>query len=154
MTSELSFFEDYEIGMKINTIGRTVTETDIVNFVCNYGFFEELFVDMEYVREKSIFKQRIAPGALIYCVAEGLSVQALARLNFAAIAFVGMENFRIPRPLYCNDTIRVEIEVVGKKETSKQDRGIIKFHHKVINQRGEIVMEYDILRMARRKVDH
>lgn len=149
---EVCSFEDLEVGMKIVTMRRTVTETDIVNFVCNYGFFEELFVDMEYVQNNTIFKQRIAPGALTYSLAEGLSIQALRRLNFAGIAFIGMENFRIYRPLYCNDTINVEIEVVGKKETKKPDRGIVTFHHKVINQRKEDIMVYDILRMVRRRL--
>lgn len=150
-TGEISFFEDFEIGQKIVTMRRTVTETDIVNFVCNYGFYEELFIDMEYVKNNTIYKQRFAPGALTYCLAEGLCILALKRLNFAGIAFLGMENFKIPRPLYCNDTIQVEMVITGKKETNKPDRGIITFHHKVINQRHETIMEYDILRMVRRR---
>ncbi|MGA2401116.1 MAG: MaoC/PaaZ C-terminal domain-containing protein [Syntrophobacteraceae bacterium] len=149
-TVQGGFFEDFAISSKVISMSRTVTETDIVNFVCNYGFFEELFIDMEYVKSSSIFKERFAPGALTYCIAEGLALQALKRRHFAGMAFLGMEHFVISQPLYCNDTIHVEIEVTSKRETQNKERGIISFHHKVINQRDEVIMEYDVARMTKR----
>ena len=70
--------------------------------------------------------------------------------HFVGLAFLGMERFVISQPLYCNDTIHVEIEVTSKGETQNKERGIISFHHKVINQRDEVIMEYDVVRMTKR----
>jgi acyl dehydratase len=45
----------------------------------------------------------------------------------------------------------VEIEVIDRRETQKPDRGIVTFRHRVINQKSEVVMEYEVKRMIRRR---
>jgi len=45
----------------------------------------------------------------------------------------------------------VEVEVLDKRETKKADRGIVTYHHRVLNQRDEVVLELKIQRMIRRK---
>jgi acyl dehydratase len=42
-------------------------------------------------------------------------------------------------------------KVVGKKETSKPDRGVITFQRKVINQSGVIVQELEASLMYKRR---
>src|SRR2546427_12735969 len=64
MIGEGLHFEQHEIGATFRTLGRTVSETDIVSFVNLCGFTEPLFMDMEYVARESMFKRRAAPGAL------------------------------------------------------------------------------------------
>jgi acyl dehydratase len=54
--------------------------------------------------------------------------------------------------VFCNDTITVTMEVIAKKETSKPDRGVVVFKHRVHKQTGELVMEMDKVRLIRRKV--
>jgi acyl dehydratase len=49
------------------------------------------------------------------------------------------------------DTIHVEVEVTEARLTSKGDRGLVRFANKVVNQRGETVIEYNPLRMLKRK---
>lgn len=49
------------------------------------------------------------------------------------------------------DTIRVEVEVADKRETKKPDRGIVTYQHRVVNQRGETVLEAKVQRMIKRK---
>src|SRR5687767_5261960 len=68
-------FEDHNIGDVYRTLARTVSETDIVNFVNQCGFTEPLFLDMEYVKRESIFKRRAAPGALTFALSEGMVMQ-------------------------------------------------------------------------------
>jgi acyl dehydratase len=143
-------FEELEVGEKISTLSRTITETDIINFICLVGITEELFTSIEYIRNRSIFKNRIAPGALTFAIAEGLTIQT-GMLHDTGMAFLGLKDMRITAPVFKDDTIWVEIEVKDKKETSKSDRGVVTFVHRVKNQRDEIVMEYTILRMIRRK---
>jgi acyl dehydratase len=49
------------------------------------------------------------------------------------------------------DTIHVEVEVTECRPTSKGDRGLARFNNKVLNQRGETVLEYNPLRLLKRK---
>jgi acyl dehydratase len=57
----------------------------------------------------------------------------------------------VTAPVLEGDTIRVELEVVDKRETRKADRGIVTYRHRVLNQRDEVVLELTIQRMIRRK---
>src|SRR3990170_8129455 len=143
-------FEELAVGEKLSTLSRTISETDIINFICLAGITEELFTSIEYIRNRSIYKNRIAPGALTFSIAEGLTIQT-GMLHDTGMAFLGLKDMRITAPVFKDDTIRVEIEVIDKRETSKPDRGVVTFVHRVKNQRDEVVMEYTILRMIRRK---
>jgi len=68
-------FEQHEVGATFRTLGRTVSETDIVTFVNLCGFNEPLFMDMEYVARESVFTRRAAPGAMTWALSEGLIMQ-------------------------------------------------------------------------------
>src|SRR6266536_1587011 len=141
-------FEQHEIGATYRTLSRTVSETDIVTFVNLCGFTEPLFMDMEYVARESLFKRRAAPGALTFALSEGLIMQT-GLIHGTGMAWLGGE-LRIVAPVLEGDTIRVEVEVVDKRETKKADRGIVTYRHRVLNQRDEPVLEATVQRMIRR----
>jgi acyl dehydratase len=65
------------------------------------------------------------------------------------MAWLGGE-VRVVAPVLEGDTIRVEVEVADKRETTKSDRGIVTYKHRVLNQRDEVVLEATIQRMIRR----
>ena len=69
-------YEDLPVGRRFRTIGRTVTEADITNFVNCTGMVEVLFTNLEFLAHESDIKQRLAPAALVYAFAEGLLVQS------------------------------------------------------------------------------
>src|SRR5947209_19534687 len=83
------FFEDLPVGREFKTIGRTVTEADITNFVNCTGMVEVLFTNTEFLKHESDIKGRLAPGALVYCFAEGLLVQSTMQHTW--LAFLNME---------------------------------------------------------------
>jgi acyl dehydratase len=142
-------FEKHEVGAVYRTLARTVSETDIVTFVNLCGFNEPLFYDMEYVKRESVFGRRAAPGALTFALSEGLVMQT-GLIHGTGMAWLGGE-VRVVAPVLEGDTIRVEVEVVDKRETRKPDRGIVTYRHRVVNQRDEVVLELTIQRMIRRK---
>ena len=142
-------FEDHHVGDVYRTLGRTVSETDIVNFVNQCGFTEPLFLDMEYVKRESIFKRRAAPGALTFALSEGMVMQT-GIIHGTGMAWLGGE-LKVVAPVLEGDTIRVEVEVADKRETKKSDRGIVTYKHRVLNQRDETVMELTLQRMIKRK---
>jgi acyl dehydratase len=142
-------FEKHTVGDVYRTLARTVSETDIVNFVNQCGFTEPLFQDMEYVKRESVFGRRAAPGALTFSLSEGLVMQT-GLIHGTGMAWLGGE-LRIVAPVLEGDTIRVEVEVADKRETKKPDRGIVTYAHRVLNQRDELVLEARIQRMIRRE---
>lgn len=144
------FFEDVSIGETFTSLRRTVTETDIINFVTLAGIFEDLFLDTEYIERETLFHRRIAPGALTFAMAEGLyTLQHI--FQGTSLGFLGLEEMRLPAPVYCGDTIQVEIEILEKRETRNPDRGVIVAKHAVKNQQGNLVMHYKVARLIRRK---
>ena len=148
MRTEGLDFEGHKVGAVYRTLARTVSETDIVSFVNLCGFVEPLFIDMEYVKRESVFKRRAAPGALTFSLSEGLIMQT-GLIHGTGMAWLGGE-IKVVAPVLEGDTIRVEVEIVDKRETSKADRGIVTYRHRVLNQRDEVVMEAKIQRMIRR----
>jgi acyl dehydratase len=144
------YFEDFEVGDVAHTASRTVTETDIINFMGISGVFEELHMSLEYIKEHSIFGRRVSPGPLTFIIAEGLAVQS-GLLHHTGMALLGINNLVYKKPVFCNDTIRVTMEVVAKRESSKPGRGIVTFRHQILNQNDEVVASMEKTRMIRRR---
>lgn len=144
-------YEELPLGRQFKTISRTVTEADIVNFINVTGMTEVLFIDTEYLKEHSDIKGRVAPGALAYTIAEGLLVQST--MQHTGLAFLNME-LDIRGPVFAGDTIHVECEVIEARLTSKGTRGLVRTRNHIINQKGEVVIEYTPLRMIKCRDAH
>jgi len=82
-------FEDLPVGRQFKTVGRTITETDIINFVNTTGMLEVLFTNTEFIEKESAIKGRVVPGALAYTFAEGLLIQSV--MQGVGLAFLNME---------------------------------------------------------------
>ncbi len=149
MSQPAVHYEGFQIGARYQTLGRTVGEYEIASFVTLTGFIEPLFMDLEYIQRESVFKTRVAPGVLTFAVAEGLTLQT-GILHGTGLALMSYD-VRVLGPVLAGDTVRVEIEVVDRRETRKPDRGVVTFRHRVLNQRGEAVMEATIVRMVKRE---
>lgn len=138
------FWTELPVGADFRTFGRTVTETDIINFVSVAGMLESLFVDAEYRAAHSAIPGRPAPAALVLALAEGLVLNATAQGT--GLAFLNME-LSVERPVQQGDTIHVEITVIEQRASSKGGRGLVRTRNVVANQRGETVMVYTPLRL-------
>lgn len=142
---------DLHVGQQFRTFGRTITETDIVNFVSGAGMLEALFVDAEYRKKHSAIAGRPAPGALVLALSEGLVLNATAQGT--GLAFLHME-LNVEGPVLEGDTIHVEIEVTEVRPASKGGRGLVRTRNRVVNQRGETVMVYTPLRLMAGPAEH
>ncbi len=141
------YFEDLPLGRKFRTIGRTVFEADITNFVNCTGMVEVLFTNLEFLKEESDIKQRLAPGALVYCFAEGLLVQAT--MQHTGFAFLNME-LNVNAPVFAGDTIHVECEVVeARLSKSRLGRGLVRTRNEVKKHDGTVALTYTPLRMIK-----
>src|SRR5215472_4191409 len=110
-------WEDLPVGRKFKTVGRTVTEADLVNFISCTGMLEVLFTNTEFLEKESAIKGRVVPGALVYTFAEGLLVQSV--MQGVGLAFLNME-LDIKAPTFVGDTIHVRCEVIESQESRKR----------------------------------
>jgi acyl dehydratase len=69
----------------------------------------------------------------------------------SVMAWLGVENMQIPKPVFIGDTIQAKGSVLEKKETSKQDRGLVTTRYEIFNQNNDLVMAYDLIFLIRRK---
>lgn len=105
---------------------------------------------MEYLRREG-HPFRLAPGVMTASIADALIVGSGCVQGFA-VAMLGIDSLVARAPVYAGDTITVEVEVVGTAASrSKPDRGVVTTHQRVRNQRKELVLEYDVSRMLRRR---
>lgn len=141
-------YEEFEAGDNYRTARRTITEGEVVQFVNLVGLMEPLFIDAEYIRDQTEYGERIAPGSLTFALAEGLTVQT-GLIHGTGLAFVGLENMRLFKPVKVGDTISVDIEVLDSRKAQSRDAGIVRYRHTVKNQSGETVMEYTVGRLIR-----
>jgi acyl dehydratase len=140
-------WEDTPVGFRFRTIGRTITDTDITNFVSVTGMLEVLFTNIEYLKHESMFAgRRLVPGALVYSFAEGLLMQSV--VQGTGLAFLSLE-MSVEAPTFAGDTIHLVCEVLESRATSKPGRGIVKTRNAVLNQRGDTVMIYTPARMVK-----
>jgi acyl dehydratase len=138
-------FEDLPAGFKFKTHRRTIAEADAAAFINLTWLTEELFAVAD--DSARAIKGRPVPGALVYSFAEGL---LLPSMQDTGLAFLNC-TLDIKAPTVVGDTIHVECEVIEQRLTSKGDRGLVRFANQVVNQRGDVVLEYNPLRLLKRK---
>lgn len=144
------YYEDLTVGDKWVTPRRTVSAAEMISFNNLLWINGPPFVDEEYIENQTPMKRRFATGVMTIPLAAGLFTQ-LRLLGDSLIAMVGMEVRDMKKPLFAGDTIYVEVEVVGKNETSKNDRGIVKFCYTTKNQHDEILARITETILIKRK---
>jgi acyl dehydratase len=143
------YFEDFEIGSEFVTPARTITSTDIVNFACLTGDFNEIHTNHEYCRTTP-FGEPIAHGPLIYGIMGGL--QYASGVNDGTLlALLQIDAWRMLAPVKHGDTIRMRSRVLDKKESSKPDRGTVSFKRECVKQDGSVVQEMTATLLYRRR---
>jgi acyl dehydratase len=138
-------FEDLKPGFRFRTHRRTIAEADVAAFVNLSWLTEELFT-VEDDADRAI-KGRAVPAALVYAFAEGL---LLPTMQDTGLAFLNA-TLDVKAPTVVGDTIHVESEVTEHRLAAKGDRGLVRFANKVVNQRAEVVLEYNPLRLLKKK---
>lgn len=141
------FFEDYIVGSERISLGRTITETDIVVHAGQTGDFYPHHMDAEWSR-KHEFGQRVAHGTLIFSVAVGLTA---GEVNPQAFSY-GYDRLRFIKPVFIGDTIHVRVTVKDKRDDAKRPGyGLVVELCETFNQRDEIVLACEHLLLTKRK---
>jgi len=136
-TSQHLYFDDVQVGQEWESLGRTVTEADIVNFAGVSGDFNPIHVDHAYAKE-TVFRMPIAHGLLVLSMSSGLG---LHHPPMRTLAFLELREWQFKRPVFIGDTLHVRVKVLEKMPRPQGRRGHIAWQRQVINQEGKVVQE-------------
>lgn len=134
-------WQDLAVGQHFRTFRRTVTEADLMGFVAVTGMQEPLFVDATL---QGALGPRPVPAALTHALIEGIVLQGMAHGTGLALLETTL---RARAPVRVGDTIGAEVEVTGLRPTSTGGRAVVTSEIRVLNQRGEVVMDYTVKRL-------
>ena len=135
-------WQELSVGQRFRTFRRTITETDIINFISVTGMLETIFIDRTF--SHGAMKGRPAPGGLTYGLIEGLLMQGMVQGTGWALLEV---HKKMLHPVVAGDTVWAEVEVTAIKPTSKNNRAVVTSRIDVKNQDGVDVMTYTAVRM-------
>jgi acyl dehydratase len=127
------YFSEFEVGQRFISGGRTVTEADVVHFAGISGDFNPLHTDAEFAATTP-FKQRIAHGMLAVSISTGLG-QTLGIFEGTTLALMG-QSFEYRGPVFFGDTIKLALEVVEVRPSSKGGKGVVTFRADIVKQDG------------------
>lgn len=132
------WFEELEPGKVYRSaITRTITETDNLLFSTLTHNSAWLHLDEEYSKTQ-MFGTRIVNSMFTLALVCGIQVADVTLGT--TLANLGFTDIKFPKPVFFGDTIHVETEVIGRRESkSRADAGIVEFEHRAINQRDEVV---------------
>jgi len=136
------YWQDLSVGQRFETFRRTVTETDLVNFISVTGMLEAIFIDTTF--PDGAIAGRPVPSALTYSLIEGLILQSM--IQGTGLAMLEL-NQSIHGPVLVGDTIGAEIEVMHIRPTSNGGRAVVVSEIRITNQRGDCVMTYTAKRL-------
>ena len=134
------YFEDYKMGdIYKHWPGKTITEGDNNLFTLLIMNHNPLHIDKKYC-EGTQHGQILVVGTLVFSLVAGMSV---SDISGKAIANLDYENITHDGPVFIDDTIYAETEILETRESrSKSDRGIIYVETKAYNQNGEKVLTF------------
>jgi acyl dehydratase len=130
------YFEEFQLGDSVVSAGRTITETDVVNFAALSGDYNQIHIDAEFSKTTP-FGQRIAHGLLVLSIASGLVAQ-LGLIEGTVIAFRDL-TWKFSKPVFIGDTVHVVSTVVELKPLARLGGGSVVLKLQAVNQRDEVV---------------
>lgn len=130
------YFEEFNVGQKIMTVGRTVAESDIMTFAGLSGDYNQIHTDAEFSKSTP-FGQRIAHGLLGLSIASGLAMRT-GILEGTVMAFREINDWKFVKPVFIGDSLHVELTVTETKALARIGGGSVTIALEVKNQHDDI----------------
>jgi 3-hydroxybutyryl-CoA dehydratase len=131
------YFEEFDVGQTATSVGRTVTEADVVAFAALSGDWNSMHTDAEYAAHHP-FGQRVAHGLLLVSIASGL-IMRLGFLEETALAFREIDGWKFSVPVFIGDTVRVRATVTETKPMPRLGGGLVTVKVEILNQDDKVV---------------
>lgn len=135
------FYEDLEVGDTFRSrLGRTICEADNVWFTCLTMNTNQVHFNHAYAQETE-FGGPLVNSTLTLALVTGLSV---CDTSENAVANLSWDKIALPKPVFVGDTIWAESEILYRRESkSRKNVGIVQMRCRGINQRHEVVIEFE-----------
>ncbi|PWB52425.1 MAG: dehydratase [Anaerolineales bacterium] len=133
------WFEEFIVGQKVISAGRTITEGDIVTFAGLSGDYNQIHTDGEFAKTTP-FGQRVAHGLLGLSIASGLAMRT-GVLEGTVIAFREINNWKFTNPIFIGDTVHAELNILETKAIPRIGGGSLIIEIALKNQRDEVTMK-------------
>lgn len=146
---EDNYFEDYVVGQRVTSRGRTITDADIRLFVGATGCDHPNHTDEEYVRQHAILERTCAPGVLVLGLIDGFIADTVTR-SMASSMNYGHDKVRYIKPVYTHDTVHAEVEI-ARATIKDESWGLIGIDARGVNQHGECVLFDSHVLIVRRR---
>jgi acyl dehydratase len=143
-TSAHLYFDDVQVGQEWESLGRTVTESDVVNFAGLSGDLNPIHMDHEFARSTP-FGRPVAHGLLVVALGSGLT---LFCPPMRTMAFLQLKEWHFKEPVYIGDTIRVRTKVLEKQVSGRGRRGVVTWQRQIVNQHGRVVQHGSTVTMV------
>ncbi len=140
------FYEDIEIGRRIRSIRRTISEGESMLFYGLVLVMHPYVADDIFAREDGRFGKRLVAGAMVFSL--GLGLVATNCVN--AFSY-GYDKLRFIKPVFIGDTITCKVTISDKRGHKRPGHGIVVEHLDVMNQRGEVVLVADHLLLVEQR---
>jgi len=134
------FYEDLKVCQKFISPGRTITETDVINFACSTADWTPIHTNKEYCKNHPVFSSIVVQGLLVLSIVEGLKLRIPYFYDINYLASLRWE-WDFKKPVYPDDTVHIEVIIENKRVTSSGRNGIVYEKIVVINQKKEIVQQ-------------
>ncbi len=138
------YFEDLEIGRTFSSPEVTITacEVDIYSFLTGHAHpidnARNIHINSDYARSLGL-KDRVVPG--LQLVSYTTKLAGLIGLWGRVLLFLGLDSIRFLHPVFPDDRVRLDIEVVDRREADKwPDRGVVTFRYVMKNQEDKVVL--------------
>lgn len=136
------YYEDFTLDQSFTTLGRTISEFDLVQFAGMTGDNSSFHTDEEFSK-KSVYGQRLVHGMLAVSIALGLVSRTLI-FEGTGVAFLGVDRLRFRKPVFVGDTVTAKFTIESMRETSNPERGMVVRHIELFNQHQDCVLDFSI----------
>lgn len=142
------YLEEFVINASFSTGPRQITEADLITFLDLSLLKNPIFVD-DRAAQMAGHPWRILPAPLLISIAMGLCQQR--GLFDHMVAVLEFEFVKFQKPSYLGDSVQVQSKVVLARPTRNPQRGLVKLHFELHNQRQESVLEMQAVYLMLRR---
>ena len=136
----MKFFEDCAVGEEFESHNSyRITAEEIKAFATKW---DPQLYHLNEEEAKKVVGQLFAPGTLTLCIGVKLTHDS-GFYDISPVAGLGLDEVRMPVPVFVDDQLRVKVTIVSKRESKTKPRlGIITSRHEVIKQQGTVVLSF------------
>ena len=133
------YFEDFQVGQRFQSSGRTLTEADLTMFSMISGDWNPIHADSVYAAGTR-YGQRLLHGTLGIALATGM-MHELGIFHKSVVAMLSLKEWKFEKPIFIGDTLHLVLDIEGTSAGTSQRVGAIDRRMRMVNQNDDVVQD-------------